>query len=288
MAHPISEKLSERIEEVTRWFLGEPSSRRRHELRFGKHGSKAVVTDGPRRGLYFDHETGEGGDLLDLIQRHGNVDFAGAVEIAQQLVGGVDPFPQRKPDTQRKPADEDQATRTAFALRLWDEAVQINGTPAERYLAEHRGLSVNRIDINHIIKFHRATTAMVCLMTDPATGEPCGVHRTFLDVDAKKTERKMLGRQGVIRLSDDAEITTGLGICEGVEDGLAILLAGWAPVWAATSAGAIARFPVLVGIECLTVFADADAPGQAAASQCIERWNSAGREAFVGATRGGK
>jgi len=47
-------------------------------------------------------------------------------------------------------------------------------------------------------------------------------------------------------------VLDGLAIAEGIEDGLAVLLTGRAPVWAATSAGALAKFPVLIGIECLT------------------------------------
>jgi hypothetical protein len=36
---------------------------------------------------------------------------------------------------------------------------------------------------------------IVALMTDPITNEPTGVHRTYLNRDATKRERKMLGRQ---------------------------------------------------------------------------------------------
>src|SRR5262249_34696680 len=119
------------------------------------------------------------------------------------------------------------------------------------------------------------------LMTCPETGEPCGVHRTFLDDGGKKLERKMLGRQGVIRLSPDDDVTLGLGITEGVEDGLAVLLSGWRPVWAATSSGAIARFPVLAGIESLTIFGDSDSPGMTAAETCCRRWAAEGRDARI-------
>ena len=38
----------------------------------------------------------------------------------------------------------------------------------------------------------------------------------------------MLGSQGVVRLSIDEDVTLGLGICEGIEDGLAVLQLGWA------------------------------------------------------------
>jgi hypothetical protein len=91
----------------------------------------------------------------------------------------------------------------------------------------------------------------------------------------------MLGRQGVIRLSPDDDVTLGLGICEGIEDGLAILFSGWRPIWVATSAGAIAKFPVLPAIESLTIFADADAAGTSAAHTCALTWGSAGREVVV-------
>jgi hypothetical protein len=88
------------------------------------------------------------------------------------------------------------------------------------------------------------------------TAEPRGVHRTFVNADA--ISRMMLGRQGAVRLSPDEDVTFGLGITEGVEDALAVLLAaGAVPVWAVASAGGISRFPILHGIEALTIFADA-------------------------------
>src|SRR5262249_41413079 len=73
------------------------------------------------------------------------------------------------------------------------------------------------------------------------------------------------------------------GITEGVEDAIAILLSGWSPVWAATSAGGVAKFPILFGIEALTVFADADAAGLRAAQICRDRWLAAGHEAVIAA-----
>jgi putative DNA primase/helicase len=91
----------------------------------------------------------------------------------------------------------------------------------------------------------------------------------------------MLGRAGVIRLSPDEDVTTGLGITEGIEDGLRVLLAGGSPVWACGSAGGIDGFPVLLGIECLTVFADNDDAGIRAAKRCEQRWHDAGEECRV-------
>jgi putative DNA primase/helicase len=91
----------------------------------------------------------------------------------------------------------------------------------------------------------------------------------------------MLGRAGVIRLSPDDAVMGGLGITEGVEDGLAVLLSGWSPIWAAGSAGAIRRFPVLAGIDSLTIFADADSAGVEAAQECARRWAIVRKEARI-------
>lgn len=157
------------------------------------------------------------------------------------------------------------------------------GTLAVRYFVEYRRLDITPLDLDHSLRWHVGIRAVVALMTDPVSNEPIGIHRTFLDADGAKLQRKMLGRQGVVRLSPDEEVTMGLGITEGVEDGLAVLLSGWAPVWAATSAGAIARFPLLAGIEALTIFSDADSAGMQSAATCRDRWLSAGREVAIAA-----
>ena len=129
--------------------------------------------------------------------------------------------------------------------------------------------------------------AMLALMTDPATAEPAGLHVTYLRADgtgkaAGERPKVMLGHAGVVRLEPDEGVTLGLGIAEGIETALSVAeVFGWRPVWAASSAGAIARFPVLAGIEVLTIFADGDQAGLEAARNCCARWSAAGREARV-------
>ena len=120
-------------------------------------------------------------------------------------------------------------------------------------------------------------------MANPETGEACGVQRTPLTPDARKHPigRAMLGKAGAVMLSPDHAVETGLGVTEGVETAFAVLAAGWRPVWACLSAGMIARLPALPGIEAITVFADADAAGLAAAETCAARWREAGRETRI-------
>ena len=100
------------------------------------------------------------------------------------------------------------------------------------------------LDLNPSLRFHQGEAAVIGLMIDPVSGEPCGVHRTFINRDGTKRDRKMLGKMGVIRLSPRA-VKKSLGVTEGIEDGLALLLAGLEPIWTVTCAGAIERFPVL-------------------------------------------
>ena len=100
-------------------------------------------------------------------------------------------------------------------------------------------------------------------MRDVLSNEPCGIHRTFLDKAGRalldgdgRRIRNMLRRAGgaAVKLVADEEVMLGLGIVEGVEDGLSVMLSGWRPIWVTTSAGAIQRFPVLAAIEALTIF----------------------------------
>jgi hypothetical protein len=276
MAHAVAAALAADVNNITRSILGDPSSITRHEIRYGRRGSLAIVRDGPKRGQWFDHESGEGGDLIGLM-REQEVDFRRAVEIARDLLGErpVEKHPAPSAKSYQHP-DQTALRRQAFALSQWAQRQPIHGSPGQTYLLG-RGIDIGELDLDHVLGFDSEAHAMLALMTDPITGEPAGIHRIFLDQDAQKIERKMLGKQGVVRISADDEVGEALGICEGVEDALSVLVSGWRPVWAATSAGAIARFPLLPGIGFLTVFCDGDEVGRAAAKVCQRNWVSADR-----------
>jgi putative DNA primase/helicase len=81
---------------IVRAVLGEPNAAlsNRRSLRFGNKGSKSVEVEGPKCGTWFDHETREGGDLFDLIDREYQCggDFPTIVARAAALTG-VSPKP---------------------------------------------------------------------------------------------------------------------------------------------------------------------------------------------------
>lgn len=185
----------------------------------------------------------------------------------------------------------DLAQRSALALRLWNRAHDPRGTIVEGYLAS-RGLTLPEDIAGEVIRFHpvlkfhgELVCAMVALFRDIGTNEPCGILRTFLDHTGRKRDRRMLGRtkNAAIKLVADESVTLGLIIGEGLETCVAARLAGFHPVWSVGSASAIAAFPVLSGIEAVTVLGEVGDEGanHRAARACAARWIDAGREAFV-------
>lgn len=92
----------------------------------------------------------------------------------------------------------------------------------------------------------------------------------------------MLGRAkgAAIKLDADEDVTLGLSIGEGLETCLAARLAGFRPVWALGSTSGIKFFPVLSGVDAITILAENDANGAnaEATKECARRWHSAGRE----------
>lgn len=57
--------LDNHIEELARFFWGEPTRQTSEELRWGRHGSKSL-----KGKFWYDHEAGIGGNVVQLIQEH--------------------------------------------------------------------------------------------------------------------------------------------------------------------------------------------------------------------------
>lgn len=215
-------------------------------------------------------------------------DFSGGDwRVARDHVKAVLGLSDDRPVEFRVPApqvDPERLARQKTAADIWARSIPITGTLAETYLAS-RGLSYD----GDALRFYPGGRAMVGLITNAVTGEAQGIHRTFLDHvgravvmqdGRKKKLMKGAAAGGVVRLSGDEDVTLGLAIAEGIETALAV---PFRPVWACLSAGQLAQFPVLSGIEALTIFADQDKAGLDAANACGERWHAADREVTMAA-----
>jgi hypothetical protein len=176
----------------------------------------------------------------------------------------------------------DDAKRMSNALALWREGVDPRGTLAERYL-NNRGLILGDDIAGGVLRWSLRLGAMVALFRNITTGEPQAVSRTFLDREGRKVERKFLGPVGgaAVMLDPFDAVTTGLHVGEGVETVMAAHQLDLRPAWALGSAGAIAGFPVLGGVECLTLLAEHDAASARAVEACGRRWHAAGREVLI-------
>jgi len=306
-AQEIAQRLADSIEAVAETLLGKPATRTAHEMRWGRRGSLWVSTHGNNRGRFADHERAEGGDALDLVRYARGCDLRDAMAWSRDFLGDTN-----RPSftvVTRAPIDSDDGDdrrRTERAMQIWQQRSSLVGSPAETYL---RGRRITDLTGVHDLAFHprcpvgsgsQQLPCMLALMRDAISNEPRALHRTWLRPDGSgkadvaalglPRDKMMLGptRGTVVKLSPDDTVETGLHIGEGIETILSAWQQGFRPVWAAADAGHIAKFPVLDGVETLTIFADNDAngAGQNAASECTKRWVQAGRTVRVITPRG--
>src|SRR5262249_1275420 len=104
----------------------------------------------------------------------------------------------------------DDGAKLTFVLRLWEEAQPIAGTLAARYLSETRRIDLAALpaDIDRVLRFHprcpfgpgNRNPCLIALMCDARTDTPTGIQRIGLTADAKKIDRRMLGRSGIVKL----------------------------------------------------------------------------------------
>lgn len=187
--------------------------------------------------------------------------------------------------------EADKVERTRRALSMWNEAGPFAGTPAEAYLAR-RGLSYE----GEALRWHPACPfgkgtwhgCMVALVRNIRTNEPQAIHRTAIDPQGRKIDRKAYGPigGGAIKLTDNAEVERVIAIGEGIESTLSIRQLpdlGGMPAWAALSAWGIETFPVLPGIETVWIIADNDisGSGQKAAQTAAKRLHEGGIETII-------
>jgi hypothetical protein len=67
--------------------LGQPTIRRKRELRWGAKGSFRVIISGPKQGACCNFDSGWKGDPLRLIENERHTDFIGAVKYGCDYVG---------------------------------------------------------------------------------------------------------------------------------------------------------------------------------------------------------
>lgn len=230
-----------------------------------------------------------------IVHSHAGDDWRPCREHVLQRLGRAahsEPVKRQRAVTVTAPRNE-----SSMAQALWREAVEPRGTLAHRYL-EGRRLELFEDVANRVVRFHPSCpfgpgVRQPCMLTafrSIADDKLQAIHRTALTSEAKKIDRKMLGpvAGAAIKIDADQDVEQGLTIGEGFETGLAGRMLGFRPVWALGSASAIRLFPVLPGIDALTILAETDDSGANAGAikECGTRWVAEQREVIVATPRG--
>jgi putative DNA primase/helicase len=198
--------------------------------------------------------------------------------------------------------NDDESRRIERARAIWRESIDPRGTIVETYWRS-RALELDGDLVGRVLRFHAAcpwrdkdadktifVPAMVAVMRSIATDEITAIHRTRLSTEGVKLDRRMLGvaNGAAIKLNPDDTVTGGLAIGEGIETCASALQLGIRPTWALGSTSFVSAFPVLAGVECLTILAENDAASAKALDACAMRWHSADREVLINRSTCGK
>ena len=244
-------------------------------------------------GKWQDANTGEHGDLLDIIrERQGLTAFSDIVTEARSFLSLPPPAANlnARPGSPKPPSGSPQSARRLFA-----GSGPAKGTLVETYL-RHRGIT--QIPDAHNLRFHprcyyrgrgsadpECRPAMIAAVTN-LSGVITGVQRTWLAKDGsqiapvdppRRAMGHLLGNAVRFGMAQDVLIAG-----EGIETILSLIEAlPTLPMLAALSAGHLGaiRFPPT--LRRLYVAQDCDPAGQGAATRLQTRAAEAGIEAVV-------
>ncbi len=190
----------------------------------------------------------------------------------------------------------DAVTNSARALRILSETLPAPGTAVERYL---RSRAIT-LPPPAALRFHpalyhgpsrRTWPAMVAAVTR-ADGTPIAIHRTYLRPDGQgkarvESNKMSLGPIGgcAIRLAPLAE---ELMIGEGIETCLSVMQETGQSAWSAISAIGLRQLNLPAEVSRVTILADGDATGEAAARAAAARWVAEGRQVWIARPPTGK
>ncbi len=258
-----------------------------------KIGSCVIKLRGAHAGDFIDFDGNQGGGPIRAIQEVTGAHGRALIAEAAQMAGVAPGAPARlaaatPPQPKRDPAPE--------IAHILSAAQPIAGTPAAAYLSS-RGLAIP--DTSDLL-FHPDLTHWETKTGYPAMlgqvracdGAVIGLHRTYLASDNEAVTKApiakpkmMLGRVagGTVRLAAIGADGV-LGLCEGIETGLAVMTAcpGLA-VWAALSTSGLEQIELPPEARRILILADNDSSGAGlrAAESAARRLREQRREVAI-------
>ena len=202
--------------------------------------------------------------------------------------------PPSPAENERRIAEErrKQASRLAMCNEVFNQAHTCEGTPAQTYLEEVRGIKGLRFNkMKNTLRFHPEVLHTPSAQRLPAIiarirgvdGRPLGIHRTYLLPDgsgkaAVTPAKMMLGPSsgGAVRFGPDGPV---IALAEGIETALSVVRASRMTVWATLGTsglkGLILPLPPIA--EVVIICADNDEAGLDAAESKAARLKAEGR-----------
>lgn len=228
-------------------------------------------TDKFGQGNYHCRKCGPGGGFK-LLQAIRGIDFNTALCEVERSLGMLPASPSADGETHQP------ERMKRLVLRIWEEARPIAvGDEVDRYL-KGRGLELgtypSSLRCHPALGYFRKEGAakakktaeypamLACVRS--ANGDAVTLHRTYLHEGRKLAApdaKKVLcaGFSGsAVRLS---EASDELALCEGIETGLAVMLATGKPVWSALSAGNLEKVMLPATVRTVCIYGDNDASG---------------------------
>ena len=236
----IQRKLNSKIESVMENVIGKPNAKLSSSKtwRYGTKGSLAVTIQGEKQGLWKDFESGQGGNILQLIQKHLGLSFTESCEYASKWtdyeINTV--IKQSATNAPKNELLDKDKKEIQTANKLWDRGKPINNTLAERYLVKHRGIQLPKWPeaLRYLPSyFHQETQKNYPALMLKATNEKNEVMAVQLILLDPKTGNKLESTtnkiiRGRVKFGANVKLNNGKAqryIAEGPETALSILMA---------------------------------------------------------------
>ncbi|SPR15663.1 conjugal transfer protein TraI [Orientia tsutsugamushi] len=252
----LRDAIAYRADTIARDILGDPNNRlsKHGRLRWEDTGKIQVTTEGKYAGQWYDFSTGQGSNLLSLLQRERGGSFFEAKEYLKSMVGmsNINQRYQRPPktDDSQQYTQQSESVKIAKVQNLYELSSRIHGyeidtSPSaeveivKKYL-ENRGITFDKStassDLKASILFDTQTRENYPALTAFARnskGEITGVQAVYLNSAGDKANisinRRSFGKISgsfitiAKRNANDPNITI---IAEGAETALSLQQAG--------------------------------------------------------------
>ncbi len=300
-------------DKIAQALLGEPTFSTRQTLRWGTKGSLKLELRGAKRGVWHSKESDERGDLLALIQQERRCGFVDAVAWARGQTGLPAAWPDNEADRARRAqqdadrrarqaeadargraeAEDERQSSIAWVQRVARDAVPADGTPANWYLQQCRGIPRPAAGWPDAVRWHAGYRALVVVATR-ADGTAQRIQRVHLGASGGKASVEEVEQRGlaavkvtngpqagaVVRLPGDA--AGPLLLAEGPETGLSCWSSTRHETWIAL--GGIGGVELPLGRRVVAI-SDDNPPSrdarQGAAARALNKATAAWRQAGV-------